>query len=142
MTAGCITDKVVEFNSCYTLVDARYNLLGDGSCINMLWIEAIAQSRDTSCDLVELHAFFTSVCENLSVVCLEVHPTRPESNIATGSVRGQGEISPRLKTNMVVIQVYSAGGGSMMKESGKENNRGSRDQGRPHSPLSRAKELL
>ena len=142
MAVVCVTDQVVEFNGRYALIDARYDLLGDGSCINVLWIKAIAQSRDTSSDLVELNAFFASVCENLSVIRLVYHATCHEAARAMDSMTGQRKISPRLKTNMVVIQVYSAGGGSMMKESGKENNRGSRDQGRPHSPLSRAKELL
>ncbi len=60
--SGGDTNEVVEFNSGHTLVDTGDDLLGDGSCVNVLRVEAITQSRDTSSDLVKLHAFLASVC--------------------------------------------------------------------------------
>lgn len=65
---GRTTDEVIEFDGGHTLIDTRNNFLGDGCCINMLWIETITQSGDTGGDLVELHAFLTSIWKTLSAM--------------------------------------------------------------------------
>jgi hypothetical protein len=53
--------QVVEFDCRYTVVDTRDDLLRNGSCINVLWIKAIAKAGNASCDLVELDAFFATI---------------------------------------------------------------------------------
>jgi hypothetical protein len=53
--------QVIQLNSGDTLVNTRDDLLRDSSGIDVFWIKAIAQSRYTSSDLVELYAFFASV---------------------------------------------------------------------------------
>jgi hypothetical protein len=58
------TDEIVELDCGHTLVDTGYDLLSDSRGIYVLWIEAITQSGDTCCDLVELYAFFASICRN------------------------------------------------------------------------------
>ena len=55
------TYQVIKLYCRNTLVDTRDDLLCDCSCINMVGIESVAQSRDTSCDLVELNALLASV---------------------------------------------------------------------------------
>lgn len=61
-TEWVVTDEIVELNGGDTLIDARNDLLRDGCCINVFGIKTIAQSGDTSRDLVELNAFFASIC--------------------------------------------------------------------------------
>ena len=56
------TYQVVEFDGGDTLVDTRDDLLGDSSSVDMLRVESITEPRHTSGNLVELHAFFASVC--------------------------------------------------------------------------------
>lgn len=60
------TYQVVELDGRDSLVDARDDLLSDGSSVDMFRIETIAQSRHTCSDLVELHAFFASVYTEFS----------------------------------------------------------------------------
>ena len=55
------TDQVVELDGGDTLVDSGDNFLRNCSSINVLCIEAITESRDPGCDLVELHAFLASI---------------------------------------------------------------------------------
>ena len=43
------------------MVDTRDDLLGDCCSIDMFGIESITQSRDTSCDFVELNALLAPV---------------------------------------------------------------------------------
>lgn len=57
------TYQVVELNGSHTLVDAVDDLHGDGGRIDVLWVEAITESRDTGCDLVELDALLAAICE-------------------------------------------------------------------------------
>lgn len=53
--------QIVKLYCGNSLVDTRDNLLCDRSCVNMVCIEAITQSRDTSCDFVELNALLAAV---------------------------------------------------------------------------------
>jgi hypothetical protein len=62
------TDEIIELDSRDTLIYTRDDLLGDGSRIDMVGIEAIAQPRDSGCDFVELNAFLASVCRSISIV--------------------------------------------------------------------------
>jgi len=62
------TYQVVQLNGANTLVDTRDDLLCDSSSINMLRIKAVAKSRDTRSDLIELYAFFASVWKNSVVL--------------------------------------------------------------------------
>lgn len=55
--------QVIQLDGVDTLVDTRDDLLGDSSSIDMFRVEAVTQPRHTGSDLVELHAFFASVCE-------------------------------------------------------------------------------
>lgn len=55
--------QVVQLDGSDTLVDTRDNLLGDSGSIDMLRVEAVTEPRHTGSDLIELHAFFASVCE-------------------------------------------------------------------------------
>ena len=66
----CPPYQVVQLNSGHALVYARDDFQGDGSSVDMLGIEAITKSRDTSSDLVELYAFLASIWRgsNLSVL--------------------------------------------------------------------------
>ena len=54
--------QVIQLDGAHTLIDTRDDLLGDSSSIDMLRVEAVTQSRDTGSDLVELDAFFASIC--------------------------------------------------------------------------------
>lgn len=53
--------QVIQLNRCYTLVDTRDNLLCNRCGINMLGIESITQSGNTSCDFVKLDTLLTAV---------------------------------------------------------------------------------
>ena len=55
------TNQVVEFDGRDSLIDTRNDFLCDGRRVDMIRIEAIAQSRDSGSDLVELNAFFASI---------------------------------------------------------------------------------
>ena len=55
------TYKIVKLNGSDALVDSRDDLLSDGSGINMLSIKAIAETRDTSSDLVKLNTLLASI---------------------------------------------------------------------------------
>lgn len=55
--------QVIELNGVDTLVDTRDDFLGNGGSIDVLRVQAVTQPRHTGSDLVELHAFFASVCE-------------------------------------------------------------------------------
>jgi len=55
------TYQVVELDGGNALVDTGNDLHGDCSGIDVLWIEAITKPRDTSCDLVELHALLAAI---------------------------------------------------------------------------------
>jgi hypothetical protein len=48
------------------LVDTRDNLLSDGCGIDVLSVEAITQTRDTSCDLVELDTLLAAIYAGIS----------------------------------------------------------------------------
>lgn len=56
------TYQIIKFNCRYTLVYAIDDLQSDSSGINMIRVQAITQSRDTSCDLIELNAFLAPIC--------------------------------------------------------------------------------
>ena len=62
------TYKIVKFDSRNTLVDTGDDLLGDCCSIDMFGVESITQSRNTSCDLVELNALLASVCKTDELV--------------------------------------------------------------------------
>lgn len=55
--------QVIQLDRVNTLVDTRDDLLGDGSGIDVLRVEAVTKPRHTGSDLIELHAFFASVWE-------------------------------------------------------------------------------
>jgi len=55
------TYEVVQLNSGDTLVNTRDDLLCDCCGVDMLGIQSVTQSGDTSCDLVELNTFLASV---------------------------------------------------------------------------------
>jgi hypothetical protein len=56
------TYEVVKLNGGDTLVDTRDDLLRNCSSVNMLCIESVTKSGDTSSNLVELDAFLAPVC--------------------------------------------------------------------------------
>lgn len=58
-----VTYEIVKLDGGNTLVYAIDNLHGDGGWVDMLWVEAIAEPRHTSRDLVELDAFLAAICE-------------------------------------------------------------------------------
>jgi hypothetical protein len=54
--------------------------LCDGSSIDVLWVESITETGDTSCDLVELNAFLASICRRSVMATMnqmEVHTAFP-----------------------------------------------------------------
>ena len=57
--------QVIQLDSVDTLVDTGDDFLCDGGSIDVLRVEAITKPRDTGSDLVELHAFFASICDIL-----------------------------------------------------------------------------
>lgn len=65
------TYQVIKLHSSYALVDARDNLLGDCSGINVLWVKSITQSGDASCDLVELDTLLASIYAERKLTLLE-----------------------------------------------------------------------
>jgi hypothetical protein len=93
------THKVVKLDCGHALVDTRDNFLRDGRGVDMIWVEAVAQPRDTSSDLVELNALLASIC--MQSVCFL-------SLLVVGRRRGH---VPRLKTNMVGDSVLYLGNG-------------------------------
>ena len=63
--------QIVQLHGCDTFVNSRDDLLGDGGGIDMIWVQAIAQSGHTCCDLVELYSFLAVVChDQMSVINL------------------------------------------------------------------------
>lgn len=60
------TDQVVKLNRRDALIDTRDDLLCNCCGINMLGIETITQTRDSSCDLVELNALLAPICRLIS----------------------------------------------------------------------------
>lgn len=54
--------QVIELDGVDTLVDTGDDLLGNGGSIDVLGIEAVTEPRNTRRDLVELDAFFASIC--------------------------------------------------------------------------------
>lgn len=60
------TNQVVEFDGGDALVDTRDDFLCNCCSVDMIRIEAIAQSGDSGSDLVELNAFFASIYGNVS----------------------------------------------------------------------------
>lgn len=55
------TYQVVELDCGNPLVNTGDDSLCDGSGINMFGVKAIAQSRDASSDLIELHTLLAAV---------------------------------------------------------------------------------
>jgi hypothetical protein len=55
------TYQVVQLDRRYTMVDTGDDLHCDGGRVDMVWVEAVTQPRHAGCDLVELHAFLTSI---------------------------------------------------------------------------------
>ena len=56
-----VTYQIVKFYCRDTLIDTRDDLLGDCSSVDMFGVKTITQSRNTSCDLVELNALLASI---------------------------------------------------------------------------------
>ncbi len=56
------TYEVIKFHCSDALVDARDDLLRNCGGVDMLGVEAITETRNTSGDLVELDALFASIC--------------------------------------------------------------------------------
>lgn len=66
--------QIVQLNCGNSFVDTRYDLLGDGGGIDMIWVQAIAQTGNACCDLVELDSLFAVVCSiGISAACLLAH---------------------------------------------------------------------
>ncbi len=55
------TYKIIQLNRRHTAVHTRDDLLGDRNGVDMVHVKTIAQSRDASCDLVELHTLHTTI---------------------------------------------------------------------------------
>ena len=55
------TYQIVKLYSGDALVHARDDLLGDGSSVDVVRVEAITQPGDASSDLVELNALLASI---------------------------------------------------------------------------------
>jgi hypothetical protein len=53
--------QVVELDGGNTLVDARNDLHGDGSGVDMVGVEAVTQPRDTGSDLVECNTLLAPI---------------------------------------------------------------------------------
>ena len=53
--------QIIQLDGGNAMIDAGNDLLRDGSGINMVCVEAITQSRYTSCDLVKLDTLLTAV---------------------------------------------------------------------------------
>jgi hypothetical protein len=66
------------------MVDTRDDLLCDLCGVDMLRVKAITQSRNTSCDLIELNALLASICMYVRVypkVTKQVYIPRFNTNI-------------------------------------------------------------
>lgn len=55
------TYKIIKLDSRHTTVHARDDLLGNGDGVDVVGVEAVTQSRDTSSDLVELDTLLASI---------------------------------------------------------------------------------
>ena len=60
-------NQIVELCCCDTTVDTRDDLLGDGDWVDVVRIKPIAQTRDASCDFVELNALLAPVFCGISI---------------------------------------------------------------------------
>lgn len=58
--------QIVQLYSGDALVHARNDLLGDGSSVNMVWVETITQSGDPCSDLIELDVLLASIYQDMS----------------------------------------------------------------------------
>lgn len=54
--------QIVQLNCRNSFVDTRYDFLGNSGGIDMIWVQAIAQTGNACCDLVELDSLFAIVC--------------------------------------------------------------------------------
>jgi hypothetical protein len=60
------TYQIIKLYSGDALVHTRDDLLGDGSSIDVIRVEAITQPRNTSCDLIELDTLLASIWSKMS----------------------------------------------------------------------------
>jgi hypothetical protein len=60
------TYQIIKLYSGDALVHARDDLLGDGSSIDVIRVEAITQPGNTSCDLIELDTLLASIWSKMS----------------------------------------------------------------------------
>lgn len=94
-----VTYQVVELDCGDTLVHARDDLHCNGSRVDMVRIEPVTQPRHAGCDLVELHAFFASIC---STFVSHGSVVQRRAGISKTTRDGSNCLHiPRLKTNMV-----------------------------------------
>jgi hypothetical protein len=59
--------QVVELDGGDALVHTRDDLLCDSGGIDMVRVKTVTQSRNSSCDFVELDTLFASICAKVSV---------------------------------------------------------------------------
>jgi hypothetical protein len=53
--------QIIQLGRCHATIDTGDDLLGDGDRVDMVHVKAIAQTRDTRCDLVELDALLAPI---------------------------------------------------------------------------------
>jgi hypothetical protein len=103
--------KIVKLNRCNTLVHTGDNLLRDCCCVDMLGVETITQTRDSSCDLVELNALLASIYRlisgNLRVLKAGYIPRLNTNMMATwsGALAGDGGVDGERRGNLCSLYV-------------------------------------
>jgi hypothetical protein len=86
--------EIVKFDGGDALVNARDDLLRNGSSIDMFGIETVAEPWYSGRDLVELHPF-------LAAICWKERPVSREKRwIATKAMTRLELLIPLLKTNI------------------------------------------
>jgi hypothetical protein len=60
--------EIIQLDCSNALVHAVDDLHGDGGSVDVLRVQAIAEPRHSSGDLVELHAFLAAICVTLATV--------------------------------------------------------------------------
>ena len=77
-----LTYEVIKLDCGYTLVDTRDDFLCDCCSVNMVGVEAITQSRNTSCDFVELDTLLATVWRVLAAIsskeCKRIRTSLPD----------------------------------------------------------------
>lgn len=63
---GIFTYQIIKLYCCDALVYTRYDLLGNGSSIDVVGVKAITKPGNPSCNLIELDTLLTSIWEAVS----------------------------------------------------------------------------